>query len=161
MGPFKDFKLSSLTFFQQETGSASFSIFLGDPWQWKSRQQKCSQRKADRSGHLVRKPGVTGKLRHKAGRNRLYVKDGGFERSQGFDRQVLEKSICKQLPVNTPEVWPNLKVPKLHRARLGVQAKWPPKGAATSNISFVPKNPDSLAHDVTSGNAEHAEGSTE
>src|SRR4029453_4730950 len=47
MDLFKDLKSWLLIYFPQETGSASFSIFLGGPWKWKSPRQKCSQRKPD------------------------------------------------------------------------------------------------------------------
>src|SRR5947207_14537965 len=44
MAPFKDLKQWLLIYFQQKTGSASFSIFLGGSWKWTFRSQKCSQR---------------------------------------------------------------------------------------------------------------------
>ena len=46
-GPFQGLKSLLLIYFQRESGSASFSIFLGGPWKWNFRQQKCSQHKAD------------------------------------------------------------------------------------------------------------------
>ncbi len=42
-----------------------------------------------------------------------------------------------------------------------VQAKWPSKGTATSDISFLVRSEGLLAHDVTSGDTEHTEGCAE
>jgi hypothetical protein len=42
-----------------------------------------------------------------------------------------------------------------------VQAKWPSKGTATSDISFLVRSERLLAHDVTSGDTEHTKGRAE
>src|SRR5437870_7711648 len=48
----KDLMLWLLIYFQQKTGSASFLIFLGGPWKWKFRWQKCSPHNAACARHF-------------------------------------------------------------------------------------------------------------
>src|SRR5882757_9038626 len=80
MEPFKDLKQWSLIYFQQKTGSASFSIFLGGRWKWKFRLQKCLQRKADCARYFRRQS------------HRLSCRPSQIRRSSVIEQKT---SVCK------------------------------------------------------------------
>src|SRR6266481_2220396 len=98
MEPFKDLKQWSLIYFQQKTGSASFSIFLGGPWKWKFRRQKCWQRNRG-SRSLTR------------ARNLKSKQVGHYRLPKRRDARIIPAGVISN-------------VPSLRRSVQGVQATW-------------------------------------